>query len=271
MALRSNVMTLEAIQQVALAAAHEAGRTICSLFGKVNARPKGNPIDLVTEADIAAEGIVLKTISAAYPDHAILAEESGRSGPARSEDCWVVDPLDGTTNFAHGLPLVAVSIAFCRRDRPVVGVVLNPILGELFLAVAGQGATRNGKPIRVTSRSAVGDSLLVTGFPYNHKTCASPLLERFARCLGAARGVRRLGSAALDLCYVACGRFDGFWEQNLQPWDTAAGVVIAQEAGARVTDFSDDPFAFDQKEVLVTNGQIHSEMLSLLDLKKERQ
>lgn len=147
-----------------------------------------------------------------------------------------------------------------------VGIVLNPVTGELFTAIEGKGADLNGRPIRVSDTKEVSESLLVTGFPYNLKEIIDALMARFANCLKAARGVRRLGSAALDLCYTACGRFDGFWEQNLKPWDTAAGLLIARESGSVVTDFSNRPFSIDKKEILATNGNIHEQMLSLLKL-----
>ena len=180
---------------------------------------------------------------------------------------WIIDPLDGTTNFAHQLGLFSVSIAFVLDGNIAVGIVLNPESKELFTATAGKGADLNGRPINVSNTEAVSESLLVTGFPYNFKEIFNPLLARFSNCLRASQGVRRLGSAALDLCFVACGRFDGFWEQNLNPWDTAAGMLIAKEAGGKVTDFSNKPFSIDKNEILATNSKIHEEMISLLELK----
>jgi myo-inositol-1(or 4)-monophosphatase len=204
-------------------------------------------------------------IQSRFPDHSILAEESGLvEGSSRYQ--WIIDPLDGTTNFANHLGLFAVSIAFAIDGEPVIGIVINPETGELFSARKGNGATLNGSKINVSEKEHVSDSLLVTGFPYDFKTMLNPLMQRFENCLKAARGVRRLGSAALDLCYVACGRFEGFWEQNLNPWDTAAGVVIAREAGALVTDFSGNSFEIDKKEILTTNGKIHNKMILLLEL-----
>ena len=159
-----------------------------------------------------------------------------------------------------------VSIAFEHQGTPVFGIVSNPISGETFTAVRGQGAFLNSQPISVSTTATVGDSLLVTGFPYDLAQMPTNILDRFVRCLGSAQGIRRLGSAALDLCYVASGRFDGFWEENLKPWDTAAGMVIANEAGARITDFEGQPYNIDQKQILATNGNIHAEMQSLLDI-----
>jgi myo-inositol-1(or 4)-monophosphatase len=154
------------------------------------------------------------------------------------------------------------------QDEIVVGIVLNPITGELFTAVKGRGAELNGKPIRVSDAEYVSESLLVTGFPYNLKEIIDELGKRFLSCLKAGRGIRRFGSAALDLCFVACGRFDGFWEQNLHQWDVAAGLLIVKEAGGCVTDFSDNPFTLDKKEILATNGKIHEEMLDLLTIEE---
>jgi myo-inositol-1(or 4)-monophosphatase len=174
--------------------------------------------------------------------------------------------LDGTTNFAHGLPEFTVSIAFAYEEALVFGLVLNPVTEELFCGIRGRGATLNGRAIQVSSADNLGESLLVTGFPYELKPVIDPLMQRFERCLMAAQGIRRLGSAALDLCYVACGRFEGFWEQNLAPWDTAAGVVIAQEAGATISDFSNEPYSIEKKEILATNGHIHEKLATLLRL-----
>ncbi|MDM8525230.1 inositol monophosphatase family protein [Desulfococcaceae bacterium HSG8] len=256
-------MDLEYIKRTGIAAAYQGGKVLRSYFGRTFEVNKKGAIDLVTEADIGSEKSIIEAIRALFPDHSILAEESGVTKGSNDHQ-WIIDPLDGTTNFAHQLSLFCVSIAFAVKGNIAVGIVLNPISGELFTAVAGKGAELNGRPVRVSGSGTVSDSLLVTGFPYNFKENFDLLLTRFSNCLDAARGVRRLGSAALDLCFVACGRFDGFWEQNLNPWDTAAGMLIAAEAGARVTDFSDNPFTVDKKEILATNGKIHEEMLSLL-------
>ena len=219
-------------------------------------------IDLVTEADLASEREIISIVRAAFPDHGILAEESGETG-APSSARWIIDPLDGTTNFAHGLGNFSVSIAFALEGELQVGVVYNPVSGELFEAEAGAGAFLNGRKIAVSRQDHLEDSLLATGFPYTIRETLSPLVERFSLVLGAAQGVRRLGSAALDLCFVACGRFDGFWEEHLKPWDTAAGTLILREAGGIVTDFSNSPFEVRMQEILATNGRIHGEMLGL--------
>ncbi|MFZ5572122.1 MAG: inositol monophosphatase family protein [Thermodesulfobacteriota bacterium] len=260
-------MDLEHVKRVGIRAAYRSGRILHERLGRITRIRKKGAIDLVTEADLESEKVIIDVIKADFPDHSVLAEETGRADGR--EDCrWIIDPLDGTTNFAHQLGLFAVSIAFEYRGDLVMGVVLNPVSGELFTGLKGKGAELNGCGIHVSDAPAVAESLLVTGFPYSLKTILKPLMVRFENCLAAARGVRRLGSAALDLCYVACGRFDGFWEQQLKPWDTSAGVVIAREAGAAITDFANQPFTMESQELLATNGRIHREMISLLELQQ---
>jgi myo-inositol-1(or 4)-monophosphatase len=256
-------MELEQIKKIGVQAAIKAGEVLRSFQGgPLSVRKKG-AIDLVTEADIASEKVILETVLSEFPDHSVLAEESGRiSGDDRFQ--WVIDPLDGTTNFAHGLDLYAVSIAFALAGEVVVGLVLAPASGQLFVAIKGEGATLNGRAIGISQEKMLSNSLLVTGFPYNVSDRIESLMSRFSRCTVASQGVRRLGSAALDLCYVACGRFEGFWEENLKPWDTAAGALIAREAGGEVTDFSRTPFSRDMLEIAATNGFIHQELLKLL-------
>jgi myo-inositol-1(or 4)-monophosphatase len=256
-------MNMERIKQVGIKAVCDGGKVLKDHFGKLNTVSKKGAIDLVTEADIKSEAAIIETIAHAFPDHAILAEESGRRKGAGGR--WIIDPLDGTTNFAHNLPLFCVSVAFAEDDGISAGFVMAPLLGELFLGVKGAGAQLNGAPISVSTTAALADSLLVTGFPYDHQDLFDELIARFGRCLTAAQGVRRLGSAALDLCYVACGRFEGFWEQHLKPWDTAAGFLIAEEAGARTTLFSGAPYDIDADEIVSTNGIIHDDLLNLLE------
>ncbi len=260
-------MDLELVKSIGIAAAYKGGRVVSSHLGRLSTINKKGSIDLVTKADTESEKVIIETILARFPDHTILAEEGGLND-GEADYKWIVDPLDGTTNFAHQLGLFSISIAFALSEDIVFGIVFNPLTEELFVATTQEGATLNGWPIRVSSMAAVSESLLVTGFPYDFKKILNPLLKRFSSCLQASQGVRRLGSAALDLCYVACGRFDGFWEQNLKPWDTAAGQLIAVEAGAVVTDFSNNPFTIDKKEILATNGKIHGEMLGLLSVGK---
>jgi myo-inositol-1(or 4)-monophosphatase len=259
-------MDLDYVKRVGIAAAYEGGRVLINHLGKLAHIHKKGRIDLVTEADTGSEKCIKTHIQQVFPDHTILAEESGLAqGDAQYR--WIIDPLDGTTNYAHQLGLFAVSIAFALDGEVIIGIVLNPLSGELFVAAQDQGATLNGHTIQVSTTAKVADSLLVTGFPYAQQTIIDELMARFTRCLKASQGVRRLGSAALDLCYVACGRFEGFWEQELQPWDTAAGQLIAREAGATVSDFTGSNFLIEQKEILATNGRIHKEMLALLELK----
>ncbi len=261
-------MDIEIIYNAGVKAAYRAGKILTAHYGNISAVGKKGAVDLVTEADVASEKAVIGIIRAAFPGHAILAEESGLN-QGDEAFTWIIDPLDGTTNFAHRLGLFSVSIAFAENNEPRFGVVLNPLSGELYTAVKGSGAFLNGRPIRVSGASGVSDSLLVTGFPYNVAEIWEEITARFSSCLRAARGVRRLGSAAIDLCKLAEGVFDGFWEQGLKPWDTAAGVLIAREAGARVTDFSDREFHIDKTELLATNGNIHQQMLQLLNTGKD--
>jgi len=258
-------MELDHVKRVGMSAALKGAAVLRSYFGKVKNISKKGDIDLVTEADMNSENAILEVIKGAFPDHSIHAEETGLNDqPSKFQ--WIIDPLDGTTNYAHQLGLFSISIAF-EMDRDIVfAIVLNPITEELFTATKGEGAYLNNRAIEVSKTQEVSESLLVTGFPYNLKTIFEPLMKRFSNCLKQAQGVRRLGSAALDLCYLASGKFDGFWEQNLNPWDTAAGVLIAREAGAEITDFSNRPFTIDKKEILATNGNIHQEMLGILKI-----
>jgi len=255
------------VKRTGVAAASRAAGILREHLGRLTRIEKKGKNDLVTEADTAAEAAIIATIRSRFPDHDILAEESGATGGG-AECRWIIDPLDGTTNFAHGLEPFAVSIAFEAGGETRFGLVLNPASGELFSAIQGRGASLNGEPIGVSPTPLVADSLLVTGFPYDFREILPEVTHRLTRCLIAAQGIRRLGSAAVDLCYVACGRFDGFWEQNLKPWDTAAGVLIAREAGARVTDFAGHPFTNREPEILATNGRIHIDMLALLALQE---
>lgn len=256
---------MDVIKRTAIKAAFESGRILKSYFGNISHIRKKGLVDLVTEADVASEEKIIEIIHRSFPDHSILAEESGlERGDVDHQ--WIIDPLDGTVNFAHQLPIFSISIAYAFGGTPVMGVVLNPVTGELFSAVTGKGAFLNDRPIQVSNTRIVQESLLASGFPYDLLSIFDTITRRLENCLKAAQGIRRLGSAAIDICAVACGRFDGFWEQNLHPWDTAAAMLIALEAGAAVTDFANQPFTMDKKEILVTNGHIHVEMLSLLDL-----
>ena len=221
-------------------------------------------INLVTNADHQAEQQIIDVIHAAFPDHPVLAEERGLSKHSPSRYKWVIDPLDGTTNFAHGFPAYCVSIGVECDGRGIIGVVYDPTRDELFTAQMGQGAYLNGLPISVSTTNHLDRALLVTGFAYNIRETTNNNLNHFARFVLKVQGLRRTGTAALDLCYVAAGRFDGFWEVTLNPWDMAAGVVILREAGGRVTDFKGAPHSIYGQELVASNGSIHQAMLNLL-------
>ena len=220
------------------------------------------PVSLVTETDKEAERAILQVIQKRFPNHSILAEESGASLGSRQK--WIIDPLDGTTNFAHGLPLVCVSIAYEENGIVRLGGVWNPILDEWFWAEQGKGASLNGKKIRISKIKSLKTSLLVTGFPYDRLTRPRYYTRFFEVFMNRTHGVRRLGSAAIDLCYVASGRFDGFWEFGLKAWDVAAGGLIAKEAGACLTDFKGKPMNIYGEQTLVANSYIHGSMLRLI-------
>lgn len=256
-------MSLDTIARVALQAADRGGRILCRCFGNLSRIDKKGRIDLVTEADLASEKAIIETIRAHFPHHGILAEESGRGG-GDGRGTWIIDPLDGTTNFAHNLPVFAVSIAYAEGGAVRHGTVLNPLRGELFQASAGRGATLNGRPVQVSRTARLDSALLVTGFPYDLDKTLDVVMERLKVCLAAAQGVRRPGAAALDLCDVACGRCEGFWEERLKPWDTAAGALIVTEAGGQVTDFRGRPFLPEMPAILATNGAVHQALADLL-------
>ncbi|MEB3328373.1 MAG: inositol monophosphatase family protein [Candidatus Sericytochromatia bacterium] len=224
-------------------------------------------IDLVTEMDLASEAVILEGIRTRYPDHAILSEEAGAEAGASSASGaayrWVVDPLDGTTNYAHGLPLFCVSIGLEHHGERVLGVIYAPMLGELYATERGGGATLNGRPLRVSTTERLERALLVTGFPYDVQVKATNL-QHFSAFIHQAQAVRRLGSAALDLAWVAAGRFDGFWEPRLAPWDLCAGTLLVEEAGGRVSGYAGGPFSIHGKEVLATNGRLHDAMCGVL-------
>lgn len=243
-----------------MAAAREAGAYLRQYFGKVSRIEFKGEINLVTEADRRSEEIVVTTLQKAFPDYGCLAEERGGKEEGYT---WVIDPLDGTTNYAHRFPVYCVSIGLIKDGRPLVGVVYDPSRDELFVAERGQGATLNGQPIQITPTRALDKSLLATGFSYRVKKTRSNL-GYFEHFIMAARAVRRAGAAALDLAYIACGRFDGFWELDLHPWDTAAAWLLIEEAGGKVTDFRGGPFTLYLKEMLASNGQIHQQMLEVL-------
>jgi len=249
----------------ALSIAHAAGRILAEgAFRRHESESKTTNADLVTHYDRAAEDLICDAISRRFPDHRILAEESGDHGGDSSEPRWIIDPLDGTTNFAHGLPLFSVSIACEWEGQVRVGVVHAPALGWTFSAALGQGAFRNGERLHVTQTAAIERALLVTGFPYDRRTARENNFAQFLHLKRRAQGIRRLGSAALDLSLVAAGSFDGYWEMKLKPWDIAAGLLIAGEAGAQLSDWQGQPIEFSRGEVLCANPALHAELLTAL-------
>lgn len=227
---------------------------------------KKGAIDLVTNIDVAIERTFRTTISERFPEHVVLGEEFASSAPADEipEYCWVFDPIDGTTNYAHGLPIFCCSVALEVAGEPVVAAVYDPTRQELFTAERGQGARLNGVPLQVSTTDRLIDSLLVTGFHYNVHRDPDEIIGLFTRFITTARAVRRLGSAALDLCYVAAGRFEGFWEQKLHPWDIAGGALIVQEAGGHVTTLDGGAYASRAGSVLATNRLVHDAMLAVI-------
>ena len=250
---------------VATRLAREAGALIAAAIGRGNTVERKAAVDLVTEIDRESERIVVEGLRASFPDHAIVAEESSTGRPPSGQRCWYVDPLDGTTNFVHALPHCAVSLALAAPNgNPEAAVVYDPCKDELFHAVRGGGAFLNGKPIRVSSPLVLDEALFVTGFPYDRREHSGFYLKYFEAFMLRCRDLRRLGSASLDLSYVAAGRFDGFWEWHLKPWDTAAGWLIVEEAGGRVVDF--DGRAYDpwSPRILATNGALEAEALAVL-------
>ena len=242
--------------------AREAGELLLGFQSQGFEISKKGRVNLVTEADIAAEQFIVEGIRESFPEDAILAEEGGAEGEGASFK-WVIDPLDGTTNYAHGYPCFCVSIGIELEGRVVAGVVYDPNRADCFMALRGDGAELNGRRIQVSRQDAVVDSLLCTGFSYGDEEIARNL-ELFNRVMLKARSVRRDGSAALDLCYVACGRFDGFWELSLHPWDVAAGSLIVEEAGGWVSRFDGGPVSIYDRECLATNGRIHGVLAELL-------
>jgi myo-inositol-1(or 4)-monophosphatase len=247
--------------EVATQAAAEAA----VIIRKGAARPKNvqykGDVDLVTETDKRSEAAIVGLIRKAFPDHAIVAEEGSEGGPRGAKFCWYIDPLDGTTNFAHGYPCFAASIALHEDGIPLLGIVANPISEETFSAVRGQGAKLNGQPIRVSTVPMLATGLVATGFP-THLREASANIQYYWGFTLNSHGVRRDGSAALDLCSVACGRFEGFWEFGLNSWDTAAGMLIVSEAGGKVTGIDGTEYHAGGPHLLASNGLIHDEMLA---------
>jgi len=251
--------------QIAIEAALEAGKYLKENVGKIRRieHKGGHETNLVTEIDQNAEAMIIGRIKKRFPDHDFLGEESG-SAEVKSEYRWIIDPLDGTVNYTHGLPIYSVSIGLEHEGKIVLGAVYDPSLDELFTAEKGKGARLNKERIHVTKTQRLMESLIVTGFPYSINEKPEPELTHFRNFVMESQAVRRLGSAAIDLCYVACGRFDGFREGTLNAWDMAAGVLLVTEAGGTWTDYSGAPSSVYNPQMLATNGLIHKQMIAVL-------
>jgi myo-inositol-1(or 4)-monophosphatase len=250
--------------QVGKELALEAGTLLREELWRARRVEYKGEIDLVTDADRMAEKILVDGIRSNFPDHAVLAEESGAHEVSGATHRWIVDPLDGTTNYAHRYPFFCVAIALEIEGELTMAVVYDPMLDETFSAVAGGGAALNGRAITVTGEDDLGKSFLSTGFPYDMRETEQDNLDNFLKFMKTTQAVRRDGSAVLDLCYVACGRFDGFWEMKLSPWDIAAGALVVAESGGVVTSFDGGPLDIYTGEVVASNGMIHDQMLQVL-------
>ncbi|MGL5940799.1 MAG: inositol monophosphatase family protein [Waterburya sp.] len=256
---------LQIFLDVATESVLAAGAILKERWGKLNyIQEKGRPGDLVTEADKLAEAAVLEVLQRHLPEHQILAEESGALGNANSQYLWAIDPLDGTTNYAHGLPMAATSVGLIIDGVPSVGAVYNPFSDELFRAGKGLGATCNRRPIQVSKTTELSKSLLITGFAYDRRETTDNNYAEFCHLTHLSQGVRRLGCASMDLAGVACGRLDGYWERGIQPWDMAAGIVILEEAGGKVTAYDGSPLDINSGRILATNGLIHQSLSQAL-------
>jgi myo-inositol-1(or 4)-monophosphatase len=248
----------------AVEAVLRAGSIQMAHFGTELKIDKKGVIDLVTEVDVAVEKMFRGMVAERFPDHVVLAEELGGGELPAGRPCWIFDPLDGTTNYAHGFPVFASSLALEIDGRIVVGAVYDPTRKELFTATLGGGAHLNGVPMRVSSTDSLVDALLVTGFPYSVHEERAELVSLFSAFLAEAQAVRRLGSAALDICYVAAGRMDAFWEQHLRPWDMAAGALMLTEAGGRLTGIDGQPFDVRKGQLMASNGPLHERLLEVV-------
>jgi myo-inositol-1(or 4)-monophosphatase len=271
-------MRMQEFKKIAIQAALKGGEILSRHRGKVKKIGYKSEVNLVTDVDRISEEAILRIIRSNFPDHALLTEESKEFIPENEKSKsiyeWIIDPLDGTTNYAHGLPIYCVSIALEENGKIILGVVYNPNLDELFVAERGKGAflskgwgsAKRKRKISVSQTAELLQSLLATGFPYDIRTSEINNLDHFSNFYKKAQAVRRGGSAVLDLCYLAMGRFDGFWELKLSPWDMAAGSLMVEEAGGKVTDFLGGPFNIYLKEILATNGKIHQQMIEVLRL-----
>ena len=249
---------LQILLDIATEAALAAGAILQTYLGKLEEiEEKGRPGDLLTAADKASEVAILEVLNRHVPDHPILTEESGQLGTSKSDYLWVIDPLDGTTNYAHQYPFFAASIGLLIEGVSHVGVIFDPFHNELFRAAKGLGATKNRRSIRVSPTAELSKSLLVTGFAYDRRETADNNYAEFCHLTHLTQGVRRSGSASLDLAHVACGRLDGYWERGISPWDIAAGVILVEEAGGKVTAYDGELLQLNSGRILATNGYIH--------------
>lgn len=273
-------LMMDQVAQIGRQAALAAGAVMRLNYEKPHEITMKGAIDPVTETDYQCQEIIIGMIRQAFPDHGFLAEESGGQPPAAAPEIgppglaweadpaaacrWIIDPLDGTVNFAHGFPAFCVSIAFEADGEIAYGVVYDPMRDELFEGIRGKGAWRNGRPIRVSETARLERALIATGFPYDIRERIPETMACLGRIVATAQGMRRAGSAALDMCYIACGRFDGYFEENLKPWDTAAGLVIVTEAGGKITNFEGSEYDIYAPNILVSNGILHTKLLSCL-------
>ncbi len=258
---------MDELKEVLLNATKEAGKIILQYFdGIFKIDHKDGVNNLVTEVDKLSEDKIIKVIRATFPTHTIISEEVGEMLKP-SDYQWIIDPIDGTVNFAHGIPICCVSIGVLYNNELILGTVYNPMMNELFFAEKGKGATLNGHPIKVSSKNNFKTAFLVTGFPYHWPDTEQHPIKVFEKLILEGLPIRRLGSAAIDLCWVACGRFDGFWEYNLQAWDVAAGYLIVREAGGIITDFEGKQADVFTKQTLASNGLIHDAMIEVINRK----
>ncbi len=268
-------MNLPHIRDTAETIAREAGAVLMSFFDQPHQeRTKSTLTDIVTEGDTASEAVIIPALLTHFPDHAIISEEGGGTSAEAADFCWYIDPLDGTSNYASNIPFFSVSIALADRAlRPLVGVVFDPFTGQMFSAARGYGVTLNGRAIHVSEIGDIGQAMLCTGFPYNSAVNPDNNLREWAALTKQARGLRRFGSVALELGFVAAGRFDGLWEQRVNAWDVMAGILFVQEAGGLVTDYNgdDSELVYQGKQVIASNGHIHTALLEALQAARTEQ
>ena len=255
--------SFSALARHTLSVVLESGSIMREHFEKPHTIKHKGRIDLVTETDLAIEHFLKNKLHELAPEAAFLAEESA-SGLELPDSCWIIDPVDGTTNFAHGLPLTVTSVALRQHGELVLGIINAPLLGEWYLAEKDCGACRNGTPIHVSMAASPEEALVATGFPYTISECSERIVQRLQPVLAACQGVRRCGAAALDLAWTACGRFDAYYEEDLKPWDVAAGVLLLTEAGGKITDMEGRPHTL-RSSLLATNGRLHDTLLDLLN------